>query len=148
MVGGDMMPWRCWLWVAAWVVCVVGLPWLGRSIRHARDERCELDGQPIDYVYRVSIVDTPGTRRQFCCLACAQHWLKRAPHPSTIFVTDEISGREVPAAQAYYVRSSVVTQPATGNRLHAFARREDAVRHARQGRGTILPREENPFSGR
>jgi hypothetical protein len=59
-------------------------------------------------------------------------------------VTDEVSGEEIDAPDAYFVRSQVVTTPATGNRIHVFHKLEDAQRHAQTYRGTVLDAKERP----
>jgi nitrous oxide reductase accessory protein NosL len=43
------------------------------------------------------------------------------------------------------VRSSVVTTPATANRVHAFRSRADAEKHADKHGGTVLSEAEMPF---
>ena len=60
--------------------------------------------------------------------------------------SDEVSGEPVDARSAHYVRSDVVTTPATGNRVHVFRRRVDAERHAALFAGTVLTGAERPFS--
>jgi hypothetical protein len=128
-----MTPGR-WFLAVAWLAIVVGLPLLGHALRRPQQGRCAVDGEPVD-----------GTSLDFCCLLCAERWLESAPPPRAILVTDEISGQMLPANDAYYVRSSVVTQPATGNRVHVFARRSDALRHAKEARGKLLGASEQPL---
>jgi hypothetical protein len=60
-------------------------------------------------------------------------------------VVDGATGAEVPAAEAFYVRSVVVADAVTRDRVHAFARREDAERHAEAHHGTLLVGAERPF---
>ena len=86
------------------------------------------------------------TRYLFCCVRCAEIWLRGQPSPPrAVLVTDEESGEELDASAAWYVRSSVVTTPATGNRVHVFRSRADAERHADAYGGTVLARSEAPF---
>ena len=61
-------------------------------------------------------------------------------------VTDEVSGREVAASLAEYVRSTVVTTPTTGNRVHVFAERAAAERYAEETRGVVLEGEDRPLT--
>jgi len=65
--------------------------------------------------------------------------------PRSVRVTDEASGKLIDAGDAHYVRSSVVTNPATGNRVHAFRNRADAEKHADIHGGTVLSESERPF---
>ena len=107
---------------------------------------CAFDGQPIQPAYRVLVVEGPGQTREFCCVRCADLWLRRQPdRPQDVVVTDEATGRPVVAAAAVFVRSTVVTQPTTGNRVHTFANPADAHRHASAARGTVLTGADRPF---
>jgi hypothetical protein len=108
--------------------------------------RCALDGVAIDPPYRVRVHDARGRDHEFCCVRCAELWLgRRREPPRAAFVTDEATGGEIDAAQAHFVRSSVVTTPTTGNRVHAFASPADAARHAEVARGRLLTGPERPF---
>lgn len=118
------------------------------GLRHESATGCALDGVAIDPLYRVQVVDAKHQTQQFCCLRCAELWLKRqAARPKAIHVTDETTGELLNASEAHYVRSLVVTSPATGNRIHAFGTRESAVQHANMFRGTLLVGNEQPFAG-
>jgi hypothetical protein len=135
--------WACTL---VGLVAVAGLALLGRWARGRPGDGCDLDGSKIDPVYRVDVVDGRGDAHQFCCLTCARMWLDRqsAP-PRAITVTDEASGEQLPAGAACYVRSSVVTRPTTGNRIHVFRNRADAEKHAEAFGGYVLSEAEGPF---
>jgi hypothetical protein len=130
----------------AGLVVVVGLPLAAYLMRGNANGGCALDGAKINTAYRVQIVDGHGDSHAFCCLRCAQLWLKRqsAP-PQSVVVADESSGEEIDAQEAVYVRSSVVTTPATGNRIHAFRSRADAEKHADRFGGTVLSESETPL---
>jgi hypothetical protein len=135
---------------AAWVVValavVVGLPLAGHWARRPADPGCALDGAPVDPAYRVEVVDEQGQTHAFCCLTCARIWLHRhGTPPRAVTVTDESTGRPLDAADAHYVRSAVVTTPATGNRIHVFASRADAQRHADSFGGTVLEGSDRPL---
>lgn len=128
------------------LVVVVGLPLAGHWARHGGEPGCALDGMRIDPSYRVAVVDAQGERHEFCCLVCAELWLARQPEaPRAVTVTDEESGWEVDAAEAFYVRSWVVTNQATGNRVHVFQSREAAEEHAAAFAGIVLSDSERPF---
>ncbi|MCS7047204.1 MAG: nitrous oxide reductase accessory protein NosL, partial [Gemmataceae bacterium] len=120
---------------------VVG-PWW----RHGGPATCAFDGSPIEPIYRVRVVPRGGTAREFCCIRCAQLWRKQWPQLDVeVFVTDEVSGAEMPAARATFVRSQVVTSRAMGDRIHTFRSQADAEAHARAHRGFILHGEARPF---
>ena len=129
------------------VAAVAGLA--GSYARRSPTGRCALDGAVIEPIYRVRIVDELGQDRLFCCIRCAELWLEARPEkPRAIFVTDEASGAEVPAEQAFFVRSAVVTTPTTRNRVHAFRERYDAERHAATAHGRLLTGEPQPLAPR
>jgi hypothetical protein len=135
-------------WVAgvAVVAVVVGLPLAGYIIRRHGEPGCALDGAKINQDYRVEVVASDGRTHAFCCLRCAEIWLGRqSTPPRTVLVTDEASGNLIDARDAFYVRSSVVTTPATANRVHAFLSRADAEKHADKHGGTVLSGSEKPF---
>jgi hypothetical protein len=137
---------RRWLMVLAGLAVVVGLPLLGKWARRTPGKRCALDGFPIDPTYRVRVVDGQGQDHAFCCIHCATLWLAHEPvAPRAVFVTDEVSGQEVEAASAWFVRSLVITVAHTGNDIHAFRSQADADRHAQSARGTVLANAEKPF---
>jgi hypothetical protein len=127
------------------LLVVVGLPLAGHWARRHAAEGCALDGMRIDPAYRVEVVDARGYPHAFCCIRCGQRWLKNEPPPRAITVTDEASGQAIAADKAWYVASSVVTMPVTGNKVHTFRERADAERHAEQFWGAILPDAEKPF---
>jgi hypothetical protein len=136
-----------WGIVLAVLVVAVGLAVLGTSIRRRLPGRCALDGDRIEPLYRVRVVDEAGVSQEFCCIRCAQLWLKsRRGQPVVIYVTDEASGQEIDGQGAFYVRSSVVTKATTGNRIHAFGDQEEAERHAAAARGRILNGQDRPFA--
>jgi hypothetical protein len=60
-------------------------------------------------------------------------------------VTDETSGALISASEAWFVRSSVITNRVTRNRVHCFQSRADAERHAAAFAGEILSGNDRPF---
>src|SRR5205085_4492845 len=125
---------------------VVALPLAGHWARRHTKQGCALDGEKVQPIYQVELVDDQERRHQFCCLRCAEIWLRRQRvAPRAILVTDEASGQAIDSAAACYVRSSVVTTPTTGNRIHVFARRADAEKHAAAFAGAVLSEVERPF---
>jgi len=94
-------------------------------------------------------VEEGGVERSFCCVGCAERWLATTgAGPVRVVVTDSSTGAAVDAGCAWFVRSTVLAQPATGDRVHAFARKEDALRHAEAYRGSLLSGKESPFGGK
>jgi hypothetical protein len=105
--------------------------------------RCSLDGIRIDPLYEVTIIRKNETPHNFSCILSAQIWLtENAELPSSVWVTDEVTGKKIRAELAYYVESDVVTTAHTGNRIHAFAGEKAAKIHVRQYKGKFV---ENPF---
>jgi hypothetical protein len=122
----------------AGLLVVAALPVLGRWLRSS-GERCAWDGVRIDARTRARLT-TPSGEESFCCVSCLVRRLARSPVPGAATrVTDETSAAEVDASDAWFVRSAVVTVPANGSRVHAFAAEADARRHASAFRGTVLP---------
>lgn len=137
---------RVWVAGLGGLFLAVALPVAAYWARHRERAACALDGGGIVSDYRVEIIDADGKPHEFCCLSCAQLWLKNEkPAPLSIKVVDEVSGQSLDAASAWYVRSSVVTTPATGNRIHVFRNRADAERHADRFGGRVLAASENPL---
>jgi hypothetical protein len=130
------------------LLVLAGLPVVGAWCRRSSTGRCALDGSRIEPLYRVCLVDERDQRHPFCCLRCAELWLEhQAEKPRAIRVTDEVSGQEIDAEGAYYVRSPVITNAATGNRIHVFRDRAAAEKHVSFFGGRVLREEERPFAG-
>jgi nitrous oxide reductase accessory protein NosL len=135
-----------WQIVVVLLVVVMGLALVGSWARHSLAGTCALDGAEIDPVYQVRVVDEEGQSHAFCCIRCAELWQQaRDRTPQAIFVTDEASGQEVNADEAFFVRSSVLTRATTQNRIHAFKHRADAERHATTALGRVLTGAEIPL---
>ncbi len=134
--------WPIVLLAAAVVVLPVG----GSLWRRTQASGCVVDGLPIEPAYRVETVDSRGVRQTFCCLRCAEIWRhQQATSPQEILVTDETTGEMIDARAAWYVRSTILTTPKTGNRIHVFRNQADAEKHADNFGGTVLSAEERPF---
>jgi hypothetical protein len=128
------------------LLALVGLAAAGHWARRPVGPCCALDGANIENVYRVEVVDSRGQPHLFCCPRCAQIWLEhQAEPPRAVTVTDETSGLGIDAAAAHYVRSSVITTPGTGNRIHVFRTGADADKHAAAFGGVVLAESANPF---
>ena len=92
------------------------------------------------------MTDRDGREFSFCCVHCTRLWLaQRDDPPAAVAVTDEATGEPVEARAAVFVRSTVATNPVTGNRVHAFRDRAAAEEHARVFGGWVLTGDERPF---
>jgi hypothetical protein len=132
---------------AVGLALVCALPFLSKPFRADGADRCALDGVALDARYAVRLLDeSTGVSRRFCCPKCAETWIARDPSARRqAFVTDETTGAEVDARDAWFVRSRVVAVPATDSRVHSFATESAARRHADEFRGTALEGDERPL---
>lgn len=127
------------------VAAAASLPAAGRFLRRGGPPRCDEDGVALERG-AVARVESAGRERAFCCVSCADAWLRRErPEDAEVRVTDETSGREIDAREAVFVESLVVAVRPTGCRIHAFAERSDAERHVREYRGFVLEGDERPL---
>jgi hypothetical protein len=122
------------------------LPAAGRALRSKAPERCALDGVAIAAARRVRVVDASAAAHEFCCVDCASAWIAASnARPRDVFVTDETTGAELRAADATFVRSSVIACPETGCAIHVFADAAAGRRNAESFRGIVLTGDERPF---
>jgi hypothetical protein len=128
------------------VAVAAGLPVAGNLLRHSDEAFCSLDGEKINASFQVRIIDDQGRSHLFCCLRCAELWQRSQPDkPRAVYVTDEKSGQEIALRSAYFVRSRVSIPTTTGNRVHTFAKRSAAEKHAATFGGRLLKADEVPF---
>jgi ribosomal protein L24E len=107
------------------------------------ESRCDYDGVKIEPLYAVYFTLQDGTEKKFCSIACASMSfpaLKKKMRE--VRVVDEPSGNKIDASQALFVESEVVTVPHVKNRIHVFAKKEDALKHIQKFKGNWV---ENPF---
>ncbi len=105
--------------------------------------RCAWDGIRLKPIYQVDAYLDDGSTATFCSIYCATRWVEKNRDKVIYFtVVDEVTGQKFDSTLGYYVESDVVTVPEVKNRAHAFANREDALKHARQFNGKLI---ENPF---
>jgi hypothetical protein len=124
---------------------VVGVPVLGHLTRAWAPGACALDGVKIEPRSRVRLVAADGQEYQFCCVKCAELWLRsRKDAPRAVYVTDEATGQECDSAAASYVVGRTMTTPA-GNRVHVFGSRRTAEDHAPDLQGVVLDDADRPF---
>lgn len=115
----------------------------GSLLKKSGGDVCALDGMRIEPIYQVDIDPAEGKTLKFCCIGCARKWLvANKGKVGAVTLTDEVTGKRIDASIAFFVESSIITNPSTGNRIHVFAERADAEKHAKEFGGTIIP---NPF---
>ena len=131
------------------LLALAALPALGRWVRTSTGEVCALDGMAVPASTRVRAVEPTGVERLFCCVDCADRWLARSDVvPGDLFVTDEATGEEIPAARAWFVESRVPSHVAGGSRIHVFADVAAARRHAGDFGGRFLEGDRRPLGDR
>lgn len=129
------------------LVAIATLPLVAERLRGHR-ERCEMDGVVLNPAFRVRVTGADGTAHGFCGVSCAESWLARSGvSPGTILVTDGVTGCQVDAQAAWYVRTLGNVSDGAPDVVRVFARREDALRHADAHGGRLLAGAERPFWG-
>jgi len=148
MTGSFGMKWRRWaVPMGVGLACAL-VPLTASAVRRRPAPECAADGVVLADPPAARITSASGKILGFCCIGCARRWLAATrSRPASIEVRDETTGRPIDAALAHYAWSPVLTQPATGDRLHAFARPEDAQRHAKFFNGSVLTERSDPFDG-
>lgn len=134
-----------WTRSIAIVLLVVAVPVVGSWLRRSADVGCAMDGVPVPALFAARVVDETGKSHRFCCITCAAEWA-RVGEVAAAYVMDEAGSGEIDVSSAYFVRSRVVTNAVTGNRVHAFRLEADAVAHARTFAGVILAGAERLFT--
>ena len=105
--------------------------------------RCAWDGIKCNPLYQVDAFMNDGATRVFCSIYCATRWFEENKDKLIyLTVADEVTGQKFDSTLGYFVESDVITVPEVKNRVHAFASKEDALKHARQFNGKLI---ENPF---
>jgi hypothetical protein len=128
------------------LVAVASLPLVGRALRSDGGERCAFNGVTIRAATRVRVVEAGGRERLFCCVDCARRWLAAAgSRPAEILATDETTGLEVRAGDAWFVSSRVPAFAVCGSHVHVFAHEADARRHAEAFGGRVLEGADRPL---
>jgi hypothetical protein len=112
--------------------------------RYGASESCEMDGQPLAPSLQVDLKMADGRWHRFCSIRCASRWLARQAGAAAqeAVVRDALTGEPLDSYVAIFVRSTVVTNPANGNDVHAFRFRTDATEHIRRFQGREI---EDPF---
>lgn len=111
--------------------------------RKSIENRCDYDGVKIEPIYAVYFTLQDGTEKKFCSIACASMSFSALKKQiGEVRVVDEPSGNKINALGAFFVESEVVTVPHVKNRIHVFAKKEDALKHIQTFKGNWV---ENPF---
>jgi ribosomal protein L24E len=111
----------------------------GKSV----ENRCDYDGVKIEPLYAVYFILQDGKEKKFCSIACASLSFSELKNQiKEVMVVDEPSGKKISASQAFFVESEVVTVPHVKNRIHVFAKKEEALKHIQKFKGDWV---KNPF---
>jgi len=111
--------------------------------RKSIESRCDYDGAIIEPLYAVYFTLQDGAEKKFCSIVCASMSFPQLKKEiREVIVVDEPSGKKMNASQAFFVESEVITIPHVKNRIHAFAKRETALKHLEKFKGIWI---ENPF---
>lgn len=136
-----MTPKRLLLWFGFVLLFALYSRW---QTERSRNQRCDLDGNRIEAWARVDLMHAGRVVKSFCCVTCAGQW-PDVPEGAYWQVHDEITGQPLDAARARFVRSNKITVVARACRVHVFREWQDAVAHARQYEGQLIP---NPLAAR
>jgi ribosomal protein L24E len=131
-------------WITLFIIFVIIFLVLGcQGERKSIESRCDYDGMKIEPIYAVYFILQDGTEKKFCSIACASMSFSALKKQiREVRVVDEPSGNKINASEAFFVESDIVTVPHVKNRIHAFGRGEDAMKHLEKFNGR---RVENPF---
>ena len=131
-------------WITLFIIFVIISLVLGcQEERKSIESRCDYDGVKIEPIYAVYFTLQDGTEKKFCSIVCASmSFSKLKKEVKEVMVVDEASEKKVSAPQAFFVESDIVTVPHVKNRIHVFAKKEDALKHLQKFKGRWV---ENPF---
>jgi len=131
-------------WIVSFIIVVIVLLGFVWAIKKgASADRCDYDGTRIEPLYAVYFSLQDGAEKKFCSIACASMSLPALKKQiKEVRVTDESSGAKIISSQAFFVESEMVTVPHVKNRIHAFAKKEDALKHIQKFNGRWVG---NPF---
>jgi ribosomal protein L24E len=131
-------------WIVSFIIVVIVLAGFVWAIKKgASSDRCDYDGTRIEPLYAVYFFLQDGSEKKFCSVVCASMSFSALKKQiKVVRVADESSGAKIIASQAFFVESEVVTVPHIKNRIHAFAKKEDALNHLQKFKGRWI---ENPL---
>lgn len=131
-------------WIVSFIIVVIVLLGFVWAIKKgASGDRCDYDGTRIEPLYAVYFSLQDGSEKKFCSVVCASMSFSALKKKiKEVRVTDESSGAKIISSQAFFVESEMVTVPHVKNRIHVFAKKEDALKHIQKFKGRWV---ENPF---
>jgi ribosomal protein L24E len=131
-------------WIVSFIIVVIVLLGFVWAIKKgASADRCDYDGTRIEPLYAVYFSLQDGSEKKFCSVVCASMSFSALKKQiKEVRVTDESSGAKIISSQAFFVESEMVTVPHVKNRIHAFAKKEDALKHIQKFKGGWVG---NPF---
>ena len=131
-------------WIVSFIIVgIVLLGFVWAIKKGASADRCDYDGTRIEPLYAVYFSLQDGSEKKFCSVVCASMSFSALKKQiKEVRVTDESSGAKIISSQAFFVESEMVTVPHVKNRIHAFAKKEDALKHIQKFKGRWV---ENPF---
>ena len=131
-------------WIVSFIIVVIVLLGFVWAIKKgASADRCDYDGTRIEPLYAVYFSLQDGSEKKFCSVVCASMSFSALKKQiKEVRVTDESSGAKIISSQAFFVESEMVTVPHVKNRIHVFAKKEDALKHIQKFKGRWV---ENPF---
>ncbi len=124
-------------WIVSFIIVVIVLLGFVWAIKKgASADRCDYDGTRIEPLYAVYFSLQDGSEKKFCSVVCASMSFSALKKQiKEVRVTDESSGAKIISSQAFFVKSEMVTVPHVKNRIHAFAKKEDALKHIQKFKG-------------
>src|SRR4030067_2121993 len=131
-------------WIVSFIIVVIVLLGFVWAIKKgASADRCDYAETRIEPLYAVYFSLQDGSEKKFCSVVCASMSFSALKKQiKEVRVTDESSGAILISSQAFFVESEMVTVPHVKNRIHAFAKKEDALKHIQKFKGNWV---ENPF---
>lgn len=130
----------------AGMAAALALPIVAARVHPLPEGRCERDGVATGALPAARWVAPDGGVHDFCSIACAEAWIaRRGATGGCVLVRDEAGGALVASDRASYVRRRLAGL--SGDRVLAFARRDDAARHAKAFGDKLLGEGEGPFAG-
>lgn len=131
-------------WIVSFIIVgIVLLGFVWAIKKGASPDRCDYDGTQIEPLYAIYFSLQDGSEKKFCSVVCASMSFSALKKQiKEVRVTDESSGAKIISSQAFFVESEMVTVPHVKNRIHAFAKKEDALKHIQKFKGRWV---ENPF---
>src|SRR4030043_1257846 len=131
-------------WIVVFIIVgivLLGFVWVIK--KGASPDRCDYDGTQIEPLYAIYFSLQDDSEKKFCSVVCASMSFSALKKQiKEVRVTDESSGAKIISSQAFFVESEMVTVPHVKNRIHVFAKKEDALKHIQKFKGTLV---ENPF---